>query len=156
MCKPACVIGKKHREAVELSSRSNGAFYEHDDLLSTLMRAALIGDTGAIIDLVARGVDINAPDRYGRTALMEAIYADHTDAVETLLKLGADVNARDDNGWTPLMEAASKGRSCAVEILLAYGAAANAVCKNGRTALKVAPRTSTEIKRRLKQAAAKT
>ena len=155
MCKPACVIGKKHREAVEALSRSNGSPLEHDDLLSSLMRVALIGHSGAITDLLACGLDVNARDRYGRTALMEAIYAGHTDAVETLLKLGADVNARDDNGWTPLMEAASKGRSCAVKLLLAYGADTNAVCKNGRTALKVAPRANAEIKRRLKQAAAK-
>jgi ankyrin repeat protein len=154
MCDSTCAIGKNHLEAVEASFQSAESNTGREDRLTALMRAALIGHTGAITALLACGLDVNATDQYGRTALMEAVYGGHTDAVEELLKLGADVNAKDDNGWTPLMEAASKSRSCAVETLLAYGADVNAACKNGWTALKVTPRADTEIIRMLKRAGA--
>ena len=151
MCNQVCAIGKKHIEAVEASFQSAESLSPHDGL----MRAALIGHTSAITDMLACGIDVNATDQYGRTALMEAVYGGHTDAVEALLKLGANVNAKDDSGWTPLMEAASKSRGCALRTLLAYGADVNAACKNGWTALKVTPRADTEIIRMLKRAGAK-
>ena len=151
MCNQACAIGKKHLEAVEASLQSAESLPKHDGL----MRAALIGHTSAITDLLARGLDVNATDQHGRTALMEAVYGGHTETVEALLKLGATVNAKDESGWTPLMEAASKSRCCAVRTLLAYGADVNAACKNGWTALKVTPRADTEIIRMLKRAGAK-
>ncbi|HET8677667.1 MAG TPA: ankyrin repeat domain-containing protein [Blastocatellia bacterium] len=155
MCNQACAIGKNHREAVEISFQSGGPPSAREERLTALMRAALIGHTGAIIDLLACGLDVNAADQHGRTALMEAVYGGHTDAVELLLKQGADVNAKDACGWTALMEAASKSRSCAVETLLAYGADVNAACKSGWTALKVTPRADTEVIRMLKRAEAK-
>ena len=140
---------------MEASFQSAGSNPEREDRLTGLMRAALIGHTAAIIDLVACGFNVNETDRYGRTALMEAAYGGHTDTIEMLLKLGADVNAKDDNGWTALMEAASKSRCCAVRTLLAYGANVTAACKNGWTALKLTPRADTEIIRLLKRAGAK-
>lgn len=156
MCDSTCAIGKNHLEAVEASFQSAESNTEREDRLTALMRAALIGHTGAITGLLACGLDVNATDRYGRTALMEAVYGGHADTVEALLKLGADVNAHDDNGWTALMEAASKSRSCAVRTLLVYGADAGTACKNGLTALKVTPKADTEIIRMLKRAEAKT
>ena len=154
MCNRACAIGKTHLEAVETSFQSADSNTGREDRLTALMRAALIGHTGAITALLACGLDVNATDQYGRTALMEAVYGGHADTVEALLKQGADVNAHDNSGWTPLMEAASKGRCCAVKALLAYGADVNAACKNGWTALKVTPRADTEIIRMLKRAGA--
>lgn len=151
MCNRACAIGKTHLEAVEASFQSA----ESSSARNGLMRAALIGHTSAINDLLACGLDVNERDQYGRTALMEAVYGGHAETVEALLKLGADVNAKDASGWTPLMEATSKSRCCAVRTLLAYGADVNAACKNGWTALKVTPRTDTEIIRMLKRAGAK-
>ena len=151
MCNRACAIGSNHLEAVEASFQSAA----REDRLAALMRAALIGQTGAVSDLLASGADVNARDRYGRTPLMEAVYGGHADTVEALLKRGADANAKDASGWTALMEAASKSRSCAVRSLLAHGAEVNAVSKNGRTALIVTPRADTEIIRMLKRAGAK-
>ena len=154
MCNQACAIGKNHLEAVEASFQSDAPRSAREDRLTALMRAALIGHTGAINGLLAGGLDVNARDQYGRTALMEAAYGGHAGAVEALLKEGADVNARDPSGWTALMEAASKSRCCAVRALLAYGADPRAACKNGLTALKVTPRADTEIIRMLKRAGA--
>ena len=154
MCNQACAIGKKHLEAVEASFQS-AELSSSEKRLTAFMRAALIGHTGAITDLLACGLDVNSTDQYGRTALMEAVYGGHAETVEALLKQGANVNAKDDSGWTPLMEAASKSRCCAVRTLLAYGADVNAACNNGWTALKVTPGADTEIIRMLKQAGVK-
>ena len=48
------------------------------------------------------GVDINAQDDEGETALMKAIDATELDQVEWLLTNGADVNIRDESGETAL------------------------------------------------------
>jgi hypothetical protein len=54
--------------------------------------------------LVELGVDINAKDNRGMTALMWAGASnDDPSAMARLVALGADVNARDNNGWTAWM-----------------------------------------------------
>lgn len=57
-----------------------------------------------VTDCVASGVDINARDSSGRTALHNTItLSDSAPSVaETLIRLGANVNARDNKGRTPL------------------------------------------------------
>lgn len=43
--------------------------------------------------------DINAKDRYGRTALMVAAARGNIRMIDTLIELGADLNAVDHDGW---------------------------------------------------------
>ena len=68
--------------------------------------------------LIARGVDVNAADPAGRTALhfaaMQGVRADH---VERLLQAGADVSARDANGRTPLDYAVLRKRTRLIDAL---------------------------------------
>lgn len=142
-------IGTIHTQMVR-------AFLERDekkpsDGLSVLMRAALIGDTAAVVALLDRGVSANLTDGSGRTALMEAAYAGHWRTIEALILRGADANAKDNAGWTALMEAASKSRIEAVKVLLCHGADATARAKNGLTALKAAPKTSFELIKLIKE-----
>jgi ankyrin repeat protein len=57
-------------------------------------------EVGAL--LLDRGVDVNAPDRFGDTALHIAAFAGNVAMIEFLLERGADVHAVDRAGYTAL------------------------------------------------------
>ena len=71
-----------------------------------LIYAAFYGLTNKVRRLLQRGAEIEARDRFGRTALLLAV-GNHAnlEVVRELLKWGADVNTRDDRGETPLCHA---------------------------------------------------
>lgn len=117
-----------------------------------IMRAALSGQTDAVVTLLNSGNDVNARDSDGRTPLMEAAFGGHLDTVETLLERGADVNAKDKDGWTALMEATSKGLAGIVRTLLSARADVNTKNKEGQAALNVAAKKHPEIVKLLKKA----
>jgi ankyrin repeat protein len=68
-------------------------------------RAVKDGDTAEVQGLIEAGVDVNAMDKNGNTALMCALYIGHTEIVELLISKGADVNAQNDYGYTALKTA---------------------------------------------------
>ena len=148
------VIGRVHTEALGASLERASLGAKPDDSLPAMMRAAMIGDTHAVVRFLDHAVAVNAVDANGRTPLMEAVFGGHIDTVEELLKRGADVNIQDFDGWTALMEAAAKGRANVVQILLAYGADALLRNKNERTALKTTAKCNTEVTRLLRKAGA--
>src|SRR6185295_17186622 len=76
---------------------------------TSLMRAALDGQTEIVKGLLRDGADVNAQNLEGRTALMFAIINLRTATVKTLLQFGADVNVQARCGCTPLMLAACCG-----------------------------------------------
>jgi len=86
------------------------------------MSAALQGKTATVKTLLQRGVDINAIDAEGHTALMYAVINLHHEITVTLLKHGADVNASAKDGATALILAASGGDTQIVRVLLEKGA----------------------------------
>ena len=89
---------------------------------TSLMRAALDGNTERVKELVHEGADINRRDDNGRTALMFAVINSHYETMKALLEYGADVNARSDTGGTALMGAALAGDLRMVQALLDKGA----------------------------------
>ena len=105
---------------------------------TSLMRAALDGQTEIVKGLLRNGADVNAQNLEGRTALMFAIINLRTATVKTLLQFGADVNVQARRGCTPLMLAACSGDIGITQALLIRGADARKICWPGKTALVVA------------------
>ena len=96
---------------------------------SDLRDAARDGEVGRVRDLLLRkglflkGVNVNAKDSDGRTALVLACSSGHTDVVSVLLKAkGINVNAKLKNGRTALHVASYSGHTTIVSMLLDEGA----------------------------------
>ena len=103
-----------------------------------LRDAAHTGDAAEVRRLLASGVDPNAADGYGRTALIEASGTGREEVVSVLAAGGAllDIGRRD--GQTALMWAASQNHPRVVKRLLELGADHSAVDRHGCTALDIA------------------
>jgi len=108
--KAAQVLADDDRTRVELRTA-------HDE--SALMLAALRGQEGLVVQLVARGAQINKP---GWTPLHYAATGAHVRVAAFLIGAHADVNAPSPNGTTPLMMAAMYGNRELVKLLLESGA----------------------------------
>ncbi len=68
--------------------------------------------------LIDAGVDINAQNEAGKTALMDASVNGHTSLVEFLLQSGADINITDKNEKTALDYAIENGQLSVTRLLL--------------------------------------
>lgn len=91
--------------------------------------------------LAQRGIDVNAPEADGATALHWAAHFNDLALTERLIKAGANVNAANRFGVTPLILAASHGRGArVVEKLLAAGANPDALTREEENALLLASR----------------
>ena len=111
------------------------------DLRVPLVEAAKRGDSGAVRALLQQGIDVNAPEVDGTTALHWAAYQEDLDTVSLLIRSGASVQARNRYGVTPLSLACIKGNAPIIERLLKSGADVNATFSGGETALMTAART---------------
>jgi ankyrin repeat protein len=106
---------------------------------SPIADAAMRNDVATVRKLITQGVNVNAAQGDGMTALHWA--AEHSDSAlaAALLKAHASVKATTTNGaYTPLHIAARTGSAAVVRELLAAGADAKAVTNTGATALHLA------------------
>jgi uncharacterized protein len=117
-----------------------------------LWRVAESGDTGALAGILARGVDVNARNEHGMTALMRAAHEGHEQMVRALLEHGADPNITRNDKFTALALAAFFGHTETVRILIENGAKTEIVTRSGTSPkMWATARTFTEAARCLEQ-----
>lgn len=93
-----------------------------DNSITPLMRAAKLGATGVILELLRAGAALDATNSDGNNALWMACVGESIEAMDILIRAGIDIDLQNDNGATCLMYAASTGKHAAAEKLLAHGA----------------------------------
>lgn len=109
--------------------------------VTPLLRAARQGDEVQVRALLKQGVDVQAVEADGSTALHHAANRADLGIVEALLAAGAKVTAANRYGVTPLTLAAATGHVQIIERLLKAGADPNVSTPGGETALMTAART---------------
>jgi len=92
-----------------------------------LRQAAYEGNEAMVRELLDQGVNVNAVDIEGHTALIFAAFNGHSKILQELLKNGARVDQRDAMGRTALMYGSTGPFPEAVKILLDKGADPNVV-----------------------------
>jgi len=101
--------------------------------------AAIAGDRVTVRALLQQGVDVNAAQGDGMTALHWAALSGDVDLAKMLLYAGANLNASTRLGaFTPLLLASKSGQESMVSTLLEAGANPNDTTTNGTTALMLA------------------
>ena len=99
-----------------------------------LWRVAESGDVDDLDRIFVSGVDVNARNKHGMTALMRAACHGHERMVHALLKRGADPNVTRNDKFTALALAAFFGHTGTVRILIEQGARADVITRCGASA----------------------
>jgi len=79
------------------------------------------GDVDAVRELLHRGADVDARDRYGQTGLMLAAHAGYRDVVLALVELRASLNITAKFGLSALMLAVVAGHAEIARLLAQAG-----------------------------------
>jgi hypothetical protein len=104
-----------------------------------LMIGAWEGNIALMALFLSRGVDVNAVNALGETALLHASWKGHLEAVRWLVAQGAQINPS-GKAWSALHYAAFAGHGQVLEYLLQQGASPDARSPNGSTPLMMAAR----------------
>ncbi|WP_296325019.1 ankyrin repeat domain-containing protein [Treponema sp. UBA3813] len=106
-----------------------------DNLGNTPLHAAVKWNTfNTAKTLIALGVDVDAQNLSGKTALSDACRSAKKDMAILLIRNGADINATDATGRTVLMDAISSSNEEMVRLLLGYKANVQIQEMSGRNA----------------------
>ena len=119
--------GNQEADAVQQKS-TQAPLRQADPASEDLLRqAAYEGNEKNVEALLGMGVNVNAADAEGRTALVFAAFNGHSKILLELLEAGANAELRDAMGRTPLMYGSTGPFPETVKILLDHGADPNAV-----------------------------
>src|SRR5947199_9807566 len=100
---------------------------------TALADAAERHDRAGVRALLQTGVDVNAAQVDGTTALHWAAFNDDAETLALLVRARANVNAVNRYGVPPLALACTNGNAATVKLLLEAGADANAAMKGEET-----------------------
>ena len=103
-----------------------------------LHNAAQVGDIEVLKAAISAGVDVNARDSRGWTALMHTVNKGYPLLVSLLLEAQADVNIRAPDGATALFMAAAHGHTEIIELLMKAGADVSIQGPKSKTPIEVA------------------
>jgi ankyrin repeat protein len=98
-------------------------------------------DKQAVLSLLKKHADVNAPQSDGATALHWAAYLEDAETTALLIRAGAKVETPNHYGVTPLALASGNGNAAVIDQLLKAGAAPNGPVRAGETPLMLAART---------------
>ena len=102
-----------------------------ETLSEDFAQAAETGDVDSLKSTLAAGVDVDATNIFGTTALMRASSRGDVEMVRVLLSCGADPNRVRNDTFTALALAAFFGHQNVVKCLVEHGADANASTRFG-------------------------
>lgn len=112
--------------------------------LATLLQAVAQGDVKTSDLLLTAGINANAPDARGTTALMLAARDGRDHLAQLLLEHDADPDAADQQNTTALMQAAAGGHDDTISILLDDDAQVDLTNNQGESALLLAAKSGHE------------
>ena len=129
------IIDEAHHAAAETYQMVLAYFTPRFNLGNTPLHAAVkwSGFNNAKT-LIALGVDVNAQNLSGKSALSDACRSAKKDMAVLLIRSGADINATDATGRTVLMDAISSNNEEMVRLLLQYKANVQLQEMSGRNA----------------------
>lgn len=100
-----------------------------------LLQAVTEKDTTAVTNIIKEGIDINAQDSRGQTALMIATHNNDVATAKVLIDAGADVNLQDDIQDSPFLYAGAEGYLDILKLTIDAGADPKITNRYGGTAL---------------------
>lgn len=123
--------GCKDREAYKKAIEQKGIPYSQEAFLDEVR----MGNSEIIELFLSAGIDINARDKDGCTALIISSEKGDLETAELLIREGADVNIRDMGGYTALMYVAYNGNLDLAKLLIRNKADVRTRDNDGWTAL---------------------
>ncbi len=102
-----------------------GAYGRQDGNYTILMTAASINNTRAARALIDMGIDVNAVDKDGNTALGHSFVQENIDVAKVLIEAGANVNHVNKLNFSGLMSAITLKHTGTVKLLIDAGADVN-------------------------------
>lgn len=126
----ACSTTPNFEESSPVQENREGTNMEQQ-----LISVAAEGDTKTVLELVEGGVDIDATNNQGVTAIMAATQKNNVDTVKALIEKGADINIRNHNKDNVLLYAGAEGLLEIVKLAVQAGADTTITNRYGGTAL---------------------
>ena len=141
---PVSYDKKKHQEAVKADIKELNRYIsskpKSNAIESTIWTASKLNDVNGVVEYIKQGINIDAKDENGNTALFYASVKGYDALLKQLITLQADIHTVNHFGWTPLIASAFQGHHKNITLLLNAKADVTAKTKEGYTSLMLASR----------------
>jgi ankyrin repeat protein len=117
-------IEKDHREVIDILRVHRAQVIDYPELTQSdgMLRAAMEGALGTILNLHDAGISINIEDSAGNTPLLIAAQNGHVGVVRSLYHLGADINHKNQDGLSASNLAKKANQEKVLKTLMEFGA----------------------------------